>query len=229
MKRFWKRDDGLAELERDLRARRTAAPPAFSRVLAQRAGSEARWLRPKVRFGLAAGFAVIALMAVASAGGFSAAQSTTKSAFRVIEKLRTTSSTKPTAVASPADDQYRDKCGRRPRKKCKAKLEPSQQRVTEGNSGTRAVTFTVSLNQPSDGSVTVNWSTFDGTATAGSDYVADSGTLVFAFGEQSKTITVYVIGDTTRERDEVFYVRLTGGSNVDLISPESRVRIINDD
>lgn len=229
MGRFWKREDGLAELERDLRARRTAAPPAFTRVLAQRAGGEARWLRPRMRFGLASGLALIALVAVGSAGGFSAAQSTTKSAFRVIEKLGTTSSTKSTAVASPADDQYRGKCGQPPRKRCKARIEPSQQDVTEGNSGTRAVTFTVSLNQPSDGSVTVNWSTFDGTATAGSDYVAASGTLVFAFGEQSKTITVYVIGDMTRERDEVFYVRLTGGSNVDLITPESRVRIINDD
>ena len=91
------------------------------------------------------------------------------------------------------------------------------------------MTFVVSLNQPSDGSVTVNWTTANGTATAGSDYVAAGGTLTFAFGEQSKTITVYVIGDTRKEQDEIFYVRLTGGSNVDIITPESRVRIRNDD
>jgi hypothetical protein len=182
-----------------------------------------------MQFALAAGLAAIALVAVGSAGGFNAAPGGAKSVFRVIEKLGTTSATQPTAVSSPADDQYRGKCGARPRKKCKAKIAPSQQDVIEGNSGTTAVTFTVSLDQPSDGTVKVNWTTADGTATAGSDYVAASGTLDFAFGEQSKTITVYVIGDTTRERDEIFYVRLTGGTNVDIITPESRVRIKNDD
>jgi hypothetical protein len=229
VRRFWKRDDGLAELERDLRARRTAAPPAFIRVLAQRAGGEARWLRPRMRFELALGLAVIALVAVASAGGFSAAQGGAKSAFRVVEKLGTTSSTQPTAVASAAADQYKGKCGTPPRKRCKARIDPSSQDVTEGNSGTKTVTFTVSLNQPSDGTVTVTWSTFNGTATAGSDYMAAGSTLTFAFGEQSKTITVQVIGDTMKEKDEIFYVRLTGGANVDIASAEARVRIKNDD
>jgi hypothetical protein len=182
-----------------------------------------------MQFALAAGLAAIALVAVGSAGGFNAAPGGAKSVFRVIEKLRTTSSTQPTAVLSPADDQYRGRCGSPPRRRCKAKIAPSQQDVVEGNSGTKAVTLTVSLDQPSDGSVTVNWTTANGTATAGSDYIAASGTLTFAAGEQSKTITVFVIGDTTRERDEVFYVRLTGGTNVDIITPESRVRIRNDD
>ncbi len=50
--------------------------------------------------------------------------------------------------------------------------------------------FTVTLDRPSTGTVTLNYATANGTATAGSDYVAGSGTLTFAPGETSKTIHV---------------------------------------
>ncbi|NOK07235.1 Ig domain-containing protein,Calx-beta domain-containing protein, partial [Myxococcus xanthus] len=49
--------------------------------------------------------------------------------------------------------------------------------ATEGNSGTATMTFTVSLGAASGQTVTVNYATADGTANAGSDYVARSGTL----------------------------------------------------
>src|SRR5262249_46562474 len=62
--------------------------------------------------------------------------------------------------------------------------------ITEGNTGTRAATFTVSLSVPSAEPVTVTYATADGGATAGSDYQAASGTLTFVPGETSKTITV---------------------------------------
>jgi hypothetical protein len=67
--------------------------------------------------------------------------------------------------------------------------------VTEGNSGTSNATFTVRLTDQSAQTVTVNYATADGTATAGADYQPASGTLTFAPGETSKTVTVLVNGD----------------------------------
>src|SRR5205085_1518794 len=69
--------------------------------------------------------------------------------------------------------------------------------AAEGDSGTTALTFTVSLSSPSTSTVTVDYATADGTATAGSDYTAAAGTLTFAPGQTSQTVTVLVNGDTT--------------------------------
>lgn len=85
--------------------------------------------------------------------------------------------------------------------------------LTEGNSGTRTATFTVSLSIPSDQPVTVAYAAANGTATAGSDYQAASGTLTFAPGETSKTITVRVNGDRLAEPDETFVVNLSNSTN----------------
>ena len=60
--------------------------------------------------------------------------------------------------------------------------------------------------------LTVNYATGNGTATAGSDYQAASGTLTFAPGETSKTITVAVNGDRLGEPDETFFVNLTAAT-----------------
>jgi hypothetical protein len=79
----------------------------------------------------------------------------------------------------------------------------------EGNSGTRGLTFTVTLSRASTVPVTVRWGTANGTAVAGSDYAAGSATLTFAPGQTQKTVTVQVRGDRTRERDEYFLVRLS--------------------
>ena len=68
--------------------------------------------------------------------------------------------------------------------------------VTEGNSGTTNVNFTVTLSAAASVPVTVNYATADGTATAGSDYMATSGTLTFAAGSTTGTISVPVTGDT---------------------------------
>ncbi len=54
--------------------------------------------------------------------------------------------------------------------------------MAEGNAGTAALTFTVTLGAASAQVVTVNYATADGTALAGSDYTATSGTLTFAPG-----------------------------------------------
>ena len=76
--------------------------------------------------------------------------------------------------------------------------------VAEGNSGLVALTFTVFLSWASAEPVTVTYSTGGGTATAGTAYVAASGSVTFAPGETVKTITVWVIADTTNESSETF-------------------------
>src|SRR4029078_3486494 len=80
--------------------------------------------------------------------------------------------------------------------------------VTEGNSGTVSATFNVALSPAAIGTVTVGFATANGTATAGSDYVASSGTLTFNPGNTVKTVTVAVNGDTTGEGNEHFVVTL---------------------
>ena len=74
----------------------------------------------------------------------------------------------------------------------------------EGNSGSTPFAFTVNLTVPYDRAVSVDYATADGSATAGSDYAAAAGTLTFAPGETSKTVTVLVNGDTLAEPTETF-------------------------
>ena len=65
----------------------------------------------------------------------------------------------------------------------------------EGNTGTNSFTFYLQLPFPSAQTVSVNYATASGSATAGSDFQPTSGTLTFAPGETCKTITVAVNGD----------------------------------
>ena len=101
--------------------------------------------------------------------------------------------------------------------------------VKEGNSGTRLMTFTVTLSTAAAGPVTVAYSTADGTATSGSDYVAASGNLTFAAGEISKTITVKVKGDKVAEGNEAFTVRLGNAAGATIADGSATGTITNDD
>jgi hypothetical protein len=73
-------------------------------------------------------------------------------------------------------------------------------------------TLTVYLSNRYDEPVTVNFATADGTAIAGVDYVATSGTLTFAPGEQFKSITINVAHYPTDPAEKYLYVRLSGAS-----------------
>jgi chitinase len=84
--------------------------------------------------------------------------------------------------------------------------------ATEGNYGTTELIFTVTLSGASDQPVTVAYATASGTATAGSDYQAASGTLIIPAGQTTGTITVLVNGDLDVEYDEYFLVNLTSPS-----------------
>ena len=101
--------------------------------------------------------------------------------------------------------------------------------LAEGNSGTTAFNFTVTLSAASATAVTVNYATSNATATAGSDYVATSGTLTFAPGVVTQTVTVTVNGDTTVEPDETFLVTLSAPVNATIAAAQGTGTIINDD
>lgn len=89
---------------------------------------------------------------------------------------------------------------------------------TEGNSGTKLMAFTVTLSSVYDQNITVNYATFNSSATAGSDYLATSGTLTFTPGQKTKTINVTIKGDKQKESDEAFYVLLSLASSNALIA-----------
>ncbi|HEX8121055.1 MAG TPA: Calx-beta domain-containing protein [Solirubrobacteraceae bacterium] len=101
--------------------------------------------------------------------------------------------------------------------------------VAEGNADTRNATFTVTLSAPTTGATTVAYTTKDGTAVAGSDYTAAGGTLSFASGETTKTVSVPVIGDTDVESDETFSVVLSNPTNAAIGDGEGAGSIQNDD
>ncbi|MBX9748047.1 MAG: cellulase family glycosylhydrolase [Roseococcus sp.] len=101
--------------------------------------------------------------------------------------------------------------------------------TTEGDSGTKQLVFTVTLSQAAAGPVTVAYTTRDGTALAGSDYDALSGSLSFAAGETSKTIAVTLRGDAVDEIDESFELALSGLTGASFAQAMARGTILNDD
>ena len=84
--------------------------------------------------------------------------------------------------------------------------------VAEGDSGSTLATFTVTLSPASNQTITVDYATANGTATAGSDYQATNGTLTFSPLETTKPINVAVSGDPLVEPDETFTVSLSNAS-----------------
>lgn len=106
------------------------------------------------------------------------------------------------------------------------RFDPSHYTVFE-NCGS----FEVKVVRAGDlsGEITVQYTTEDGTAEAGSDYVTAQGTLVFKHGETEKTFTVQVIDDDVFEEDEHFYVRLTSPRGASIASPSTATVVILDD
>ncbi|HEX8143239.1 MAG TPA: Calx-beta domain-containing protein [Pyrinomonadaceae bacterium] len=102
--------------------------------------------------------------------------------------------------------------------------------LAEGDSGTKAASFTVSLSMSPTQAVTVDYATANGTATAGVDYQSTSGTLTFNPGDPlSKTISVTVNGDTLVEPGETFFVNLSNAANATITDAQGVGTITNDD
>ncbi|MFA5814863.1 MAG: Calx-beta domain-containing protein [Bacteroidales bacterium] len=91
--------------------------------------------------------------------------------------------------------------------------------------------FTVTLSYASGQTITVNYSTADGTATIGdSDYTGISSTsVVFAPGENIKTISVSTTSDNKVELDETMYLNLASSTNATIFDNQGMGTILNDD
>jgi CSLREA domain-containing protein len=101
--------------------------------------------------------------------------------------------------------------------------------ITEGDSGTKMMSFTVTLSPASDVTVWVDLVTANGTAAASSDYVARSTTVTFNSREVSKTVDITVIGDQAFEADETLFANLTNPINASVGHGQGTGTIVNDD
>ena len=98
--------------------------------------------------------------------------------------------------------------------------------VQEGNT---SIPFTVTLTPASSGTVTVDYATHDGTATAGEDYTAITGTLTFTAGDTSKTVQVRVLNDIVDEGRETFTLKLSNPEGATVSDGEATATIANSD
>jgi len=101
--------------------------------------------------------------------------------------------------------------------------------LREGNQSSTTANFSVRLSAPSSETVTVNYATANGTASSGSDYVANSGTLIIPPGVTNRFLNIRILGDTVVEADETFFVNLTGATNGTLAANRGVCTILNDD
>lgn len=102
--------------------------------------------------------------------------------------------------------------------------------VSEGNTGTKNLTLTVTLSKASGQTVAVNYATADGIARSTSDYVAKTGTLTFAPGSAlTRTISITINSDTLSESDENLFILLSGAVNASISKARGVGTILNDD
>jgi hypothetical protein len=101
--------------------------------------------------------------------------------------------------------------------------------LTEGNSGTRNATFTVTQSAISGKHVTVQYATSDNSAKAPGDYTPVSGTLTIPAGSTSRTVTVPVRGDTIDENNETFNLNLSSASGASIADSRGVGTIRDDD
>ena len=108
-----------------------------------------------------------------------------------------------------------------------AGLSVADAEVQEGPGA--ALAFAVTLDRSTSAAVQVDYATRDGTAQAGSDYTASSGTLSFAPGETAKTVTVAVLDDSHDEGSETLTLVLSNPSGAYLADGEATGTIENSD
>ncbi|WP_375513443.1 PA14 domain-containing protein [uncultured Nostoc sp.] len=107
----------------------------------------------------------------------------------------------------------------------RSSLDFTQPVVNEGD-GTATVTVT---RGNTSGAASLDYISVDGTAKAGSDYHAVSGTLAFAAGQASKTISIALKNDTVGEVNETFTLKFSKAVGVQLNTQQTTITIIDDD
>ena len=130
-----------------------------------------------------------------------------------------------TATASRAATAAPTSSSRAGRPRCSfAACEPERAR-----SGAERIHVTIWLSARSKHTVTVRATTKNGTARAGSDFVAKSVKLTFRPNQRHKRFTVAVIGDRERERNETFKVQLSAAKGAPIADANATVTIVGDD
>jgi hypothetical protein len=97
------------------------------------------------------------------------------------------------------------------------------------NEGAGSATVTVTLSQSSTNIITVAYTTSDGTATAGLDYTATSGTLTFSAGQTSRTFTIPITNDALIESTETINITLSDPTNASILDGSGIVSIVDND
>jgi Calx-beta domain len=102
--------------------------------------------------------------------------------------------------------------------------------VTEGDKGTKTVTFTVTRAGDLAAPSSIGYKTVNGTAKAGSDYVAIPGrTLKFAAGQSTKPVTVVIKNDKKKEKTETFTLSLSQAVGATILDPTGVATILDND
>jgi serralysin len=101
--------------------------------------------------------------------------------------------------------------------------------LAEGNTGATNAVFTVSLSAASGRTVTVIFSTTNGTAVAGGDYASTNGLVTFVPGTTNQNVAVAVLGDLSYETGESFLVNLSNPTNATISDGQGVGTINNDD
>jgi hypothetical protein len=108
-------------------------------------------------------------------------------------------------------------------------LSVSNYSIAEGNDGLKTISVNLMLLAPSGRTVSVNYATRNGTATAPDDYLSATGTVNFAAGEVSKTIVLNIVGETIYESHETFSLVLSDAVNGTIVNGAAEITILNDD
>ena len=110
-------------------------------------------------------------------------------------------------------------------------LSVADNSVIEGATGESDLVFTVRSSAIADSAITFNYTTANGTATAGEDFQSKNGNATIPAGQDSTTITIKVIGDTQVENNEIFYLDLSNPQNATFTGGNSRAvgTILTDD
>lgn len=99
--------------------------------------------------------------------------------------------------------------------------------IVEGDDGVARMTFTVTRTS-GEGAASLNWTTAEGSATAGQDFAAATGTVQFAEGETAATLAIDIIGDTLNEGPETFAVTISDPTGTLTISQPTATGTIQD-
>ncbi|WP_413174688.1 Calx-beta domain-containing protein [Anabaena azotica] len=104
----------------------------------------------------------------------------------------------------------------------------ADQTIVEGAASPQNVRYTVTLSASSSQTITVQYTTSNGTAIAGSDYTSTTGTLTFTPGTISQVIDIPIINDNNNEPNETFTVTLSSPTNASLGTKTTATTTITD-